>query len=56
MDFEAKTSIIITQYSPSFKYSVMLYITGIMAMKWLKTLYFYNSIIYVPVCKWMQSN
>lgn len=55
-DFETKTSIIITQYSPSFKYSVIIYIIGIMAMKLLQTLYFYNGIIYVPVCKWMQSN
>ena len=48
--------IIITHYSPSFKYSFMLYIIGNMAMKWLQTLYFYSSIMYVPECQWMKSN
>lgn len=54
--YETKTSILITHYSPSFKYSVILYIIGIMAMKGLQTLYLYSSIMYVPVCKWIQFN
>ena len=53
--YRTKTSTIITQYSPSFKYSVMLHIIGIMAMKRLQTLCFYSSIMYVAVCKSMQS-
>jgi len=54
--YKTKTSIIIiTQHNPSFKYSVMLHIIGIMTMKWLQTLYFYSSIMYVAACKWVQS-
>jgi hypothetical protein len=54
--YKTNTCIIITHYNPPFKYSVMLYIIDIMAMKWLQILYFYMSIMYVTVCQWMQSN